>query len=497
MSDEDNVHDSDLEPRARGHQFDRPWTQPCLNSTPSTHQTSQGLFALLKATGEGVRAMQGHVDKALKLLDRIEAEQVRGQDQPATADPPTDLGFVPSVNIQRIGTSAAPRAVRWAAPAAAVAHWRSTLGALREAGGAVLRVRSWSELRAALGALAARDLHPIVRSAVYGLLTKPLTRARGRGEAAAAPLPAWCPSPAMLGAQLGVDPAEQPAGSPAREFLEQGAVAMQGWTHTACLNRCRQRRRHRRLLGDWANMADHAAFAARALRPAALAPRLLDWVEAEAAGCELLHLQLGFPLELYAPHEYAGVYWYSDYLLLARQGRWGSPTDELVAEADRQACKATLILLSALRAAAGGALRRPPASLSSEEAEFEQRFGAFAACPRPTPLRLEHFRAAQRLDGTDGASAGALLLGAATRWGAVAAAAAGLREQAAKLRPEQLAHVTGLQRIATQNAVAARLALSVAQREGRLDLVPSWDFSTALANSTCMFFPILGLKRTA
>ncbi|KAK2080809.1 hypothetical protein QBZ16_000663 [Prototheca wickerhamii] len=400
----------------------------------------QGLFALLKATGEGVRAMQGHVDKALKLLDRIEAEQVRGQDQPATADPPTDLGFVPSVNIQRVGTSAAPRAVRWAAPAAAVAHWRSTLGALREAGGAVLRVRSWSELRAALGALAARDLHPIVRSAV----------------------------PAMLAAQLGVDPAEQPAGSPAREFLEQGAVAMQGWTHTACLNRCRQRRRHRRLLGDWANMADHAAFAARALRPAALAPRLLDWVEAEAAGCELLHLQLGFPLELYAPHEYAGVYWYSDYLLLARQGRWGSPTDELVAEADRQACKATLILLSALRAAAGGALRRPPASLSSEEAD---------GWTAPT------------------APARALLLGAATRWGAVAAAAAGLREQAAKLRPEQLAHVTGLQRIATQNAVAARLALSVAQREGRLDLVPSWDFSTALANSTCMFFPILGLKK--
>jgi hypothetical protein len=39
------------------------------------------------------------------------------------------------------------------------------------------------------------------------------------------------------------------------------------------------------------------------------------WAEREAAGCALLHLQLGFPLDLYAPCEYLPMYWYCNYLL--------------------------------------------------------------------------------------------------------------------------------------------------------------------------------------
>jgi hypothetical protein len=39
------------------------------------------------------------------------------------------------------------------------------------------------------------------------------------------------------------------------------------------------------------------------------------WAEREAAGCALLHLQLGFPLDLYSPCEYLQLYWYCDYLL--------------------------------------------------------------------------------------------------------------------------------------------------------------------------------------
>lgn len=53
-----------------------------------------------------------------------------------------------------------------------------------------------------------------------------------------------------------------------------------------------------------------------------LTPRLTSpqgpaatWAEREAAWCALLHLQLGFPLDLYAPHEMVQLYWYSNYLL--------------------------------------------------------------------------------------------------------------------------------------------------------------------------------------
>ena len=34
------------------------------------------------------------------------------------------------------------------------------------------------------------------------------------------------------------------------------------------------------------------------------------WAEREAAGCALLHLQLGWPLDLYAPCEFLQLYWW-------------------------------------------------------------------------------------------------------------------------------------------------------------------------------------------
>lgn len=36
------------------------------------------------------------------------------------------------------------------------------------------------------------------------------------------------------------------------------AVQVQGWCHAMCLNRSRQRRRHRRGMEDWANLLEHA-----------------------------------------------------------------------------------------------------------------------------------------------------------------------------------------------------------------------------------------------
>ncbi len=76
-------------------------------------------------------------------------------------------------------------------------------------------------------------------------------------------------------------------------------------------------------------------------------------MESEAAGSQLLHLQLGFPLDLYAPAEFVTLYWYCDYLLLARRGRWGSAPEEAVADVDRAACQAMVVLCQGVAAAAG------------------------------------------------------------------------------------------------------------------------------------------------
>lgn len=64
----------------------------------------------------------------------------------------------------------------------------------------------------------------------------------------------------MAAATLGLRRGNDPCG-PVAQFLEQAGVGLAGWVHTACLNRCRQRRRHRRQLADWANLLDHAALA--------------------------------------------------------------------------------------------------------------------------------------------------------------------------------------------------------------------------------------------
>lgn len=48
--------------------------------------------------------------------------------------------------------------------------------------------------------------------------------------------------------------------------------------------------------------------APRTARPLFQGPAA-TWAEREAAGCALLHLQLGWPLELYAPYEHLQLYW--------------------------------------------------------------------------------------------------------------------------------------------------------------------------------------------
>lgn len=204
-------------------------------------------------------------------------------------------------------------------------------------------------------------------------------------------------------------------------------------------------------------------------------------------------------------------------------------------------------------------MRRPATALNAAEDAFEQRFGCLRAVRRPEPLTLEHYRASQAAAEGGAVSAGALLLAASTRFGAVASAAAGLLAgPAIDLSPAQVGagmlpaegrgarggrglrvrsavvpcltrvagaerpgrtppqspheracggtmtpvppsyqerHLAGLRRVATQNGLAARLLAKGAGAGAGPALMPTWDFSVAREHSTCMFFPILGLKR--
>ena len=46
---------------------------------------------------------------------------------------------------------------------------------------------------------------------------------------------------------------------------------------------------------------------------------MATWVEGEACKTMVSHLMLGFPLDLYQPHEFRAIYWYCDYLLGTQQ----------------------------------------------------------------------------------------------------------------------------------------------------------------------------------
>lgn len=71
-------------------------------------------------------------------------------------------------------------------------------------------------------------------------------------------------------------------------------------------------------------------------------------------------------------------------------------------------------------------MRRPASPFNTAEDVFEQRFGCMRSVARPEALTLGHYRASQAAVEAGAVSAAALLLGAATRFGALVGAAAGL-----------------------------------------------------------------------
>ncbi|KAH7619000.1 putative N-alpha-acetyltransferase 35, NatC auxiliary subunit [Nannochloris sp. 'desiccata'] len=281
-------------------------------------------------------------------------------------------GFCPEVHRKAMGL-VPPRSVTVPSFNNAVQHWKDTLQLLGDACSWLGSCTRWRDLRSNLVSFAATPKNlPIARSLVHRAIVSPIKNAQNAAAAAHAAqaatdskqstadgntdatsnlnnsgaakkleeLPKWCPSPSMFAAEFGwpSDPASSISSPDAAMFIEQCAIAVQGWCHTMCLNRCRQRRRLRRLLEDWRNMTDHAFNAESSggvqdyftqhkwnwqavdgeNNP--LAGPVTAWVESEAAKTMGAHIMLGFQLDLYYPYEYCVMYWYCDYLYGSEQG---------------------------------------------------------------------------------------------------------------------------------------------------------------------------------
>ena len=216
------------------------------------------------------------------------------------------------------------------------------------------------------------------------------------------------------------------------------------------VNRGRSRRRLRHYLADWAPLQDLAEnLDADLQRAGYLEPGIGPfgaWVLQRTFGDMTRFVQLGFELELYAPCELVGIYWYLDIIMgmqlqlqkevtdkahlhhtalttalkeaaakeasgggkkgkkAAKEkekkvpkppvvGSYATHLELLFARAQAELCRGTCLLLAAL----GRLGFNPPydSEFMPLPRRFERRFAPFAMLVRPPPLGAAHFEQAQ------------------------------------------------------------------------------------------------------
>ena len=517
------------------------------------------------ATEESVAQVPGLCRAACELLDSFLATALPEEELAAAP------GFAPEVHRKAMGL-APPRPVHVVPFRKAVEHWREMLVALSQAS-QWLRAcdGSWGALRSGLVAFAATPKNlPLVRSLVHRAIVGPLrleeqNNSKGSGvhigskeadkekQHAAATAPSWCPSVEMIAREMQWLPATSPPpaslGPDAATFLEQCSIAVQGWCHCMCLNRCRQRRRLARLLEDWRNMTDHGFnaegskqvreyYKAHAWRWTKFVDGqglptggpVITWVEKEAAGTMIAHIMMGMQLDLYAPYEYSAVYWYTEYLLGAahaatsefenfkpllppvRQSEKSkkkkyikaqqhadttttitASAASMVAAIDRAMCQGMMRLCLALGWA--GMISPPPASFNTDKERFHQRFSKFEVVFRPPPLQFEEF---QRSTDPNGIEVSRVFLAAYESLSQAQQTVLVLESMADvvhSLSASQVTHVAAVKKVAMQNMMAIKLLLPSVSVSGDVQWSVGWDFKFALQNSTVMYYPQIVLKR--
>ena len=249
----------------------------------------------------------------------------------------------------------------------------------------------------------------------------------------------------MVGRSVGVEASilrAVPPGLPGFDFLQKVCDVLRQIFRLLCHNRGRQRRYLCRVIdllqgvqiaGEELERSvpvrEHCEESLHAFPHKPLS----SWLEHLAATCMLLHLMLGFELDLYDSTELCMVYWYCDYLMtvqiayrhqrigfLTKQelgvgdGRGGIDTRQtrglrkalkrfaaeaavikmgiMVQEAQRLVCQGLARTLTAL--SMEGKIEEGSRSLSSEEERFEQRFATFFLLSAPEPVTYEHYRTA-------------------------------------------------------------------------------------------------------
>jgi hypothetical protein len=318
------------------------------------------------------------------------------------------VAFYPHLGISMMGIAPPRPSTLLDLPSTIQCH-TGTLTGIHEWLPRVAEIRNcWRQLKQCLVEFSAQDESAIVRSVVLVLLTRPVQQLHQQGEGnntavvvgidgggddgrkqevdGTAPatinkcnkppppppttqvVPEWCPGHLMVRKALLLpatgDPTQDSKPGPEVDlFIDQCTIAFQGWVHACCSNRCRQQRRHRKLLEDWRNMVDHAWNAdfsvpfrtwaleeARYMLPTAVADMsqqhggddgeelggdegnhhhhqqqemqfkegdtvLTSMMEIEASSGAALHLMLGFPLQLvHSTAELSSVYWYCGHL---------------------------------------------------------------------------------------------------------------------------------------------------------------------------------------
>lgn len=238
------------------------------------------------------------------------------------------VGFHPDVNRHLLGPLP-PRPVQVLSNQEAWAYYSKLLKDLLVVC-QLTGIQQWPQLQEFLHSFAKRNPGSVARSAMHAAITGKLSKTKGGG------VPGWVPGAPMMCAHLCFPQPNHLPGPEVKLFVDQVCIAVQGWCLAMCVNRSRQRRRHRRAMEDWSNLLEHALIAdaspwfqdwlhhrsswqwqpppEQADHPEEALGPCAAWVEKGCAAVLLQHFLLGFELDLYQPKEFCMIYWYCDYL---------------------------------------------------------------------------------------------------------------------------------------------------------------------------------------
>lgn len=387
---------------------------------------------------------------------------------------------------------------------------------------------NWWDLKSMLLHFGADDKQPIIRSIMHLLLVAPV-----KGSQPTSSTPKWCISQRTVSAAVGLPLYEDdlPTSGDVHMFLEQCTIAYQGWVYAMCTNRCRQRRRQRRLIEDWRNMVDHAwnadacpVFRAWCCSPKNDAGYNVSWYDAgfdapmkdilqgpltsfmvvEAALCGALHLMLGFPLELYQVREYSMIYMYCEYFygwaesgyehlsimepIAFRRPQTGKQVsvEALKAKVEKTMCEGEWRLVAIFMKL--NLIPESPLPFNTVQERFEQRFSVFQQLSLPGYFPFEEYLKKASPEGVaiEEALDKVQEIFIVAQKGA--SALAGLLKNA-----REVAHYRAVSKVALQSMLAAKVLLkSGANSNYKVSL----DFSLLLKDGIHSFYPVVGIKRS-